>query len=63
MAIWGLQDVPNRNSVTGTSRKNRIDSKTTDSTMPRVVRMATLAATIISTITSRSTALRARCWG
>ena len=56
----GFQVVPNRNSDTGTSAKNRIDSKITENTIPMVVRMAIaeLAARIVITI--RSTALRER---
>ena len=40
IAVCGLQTVPNRNSCTDTERKNRMDSYTTDSTMPTVTKTA-----------------------
>ena len=60
MAVCGLQLRPKRNSVTGTSRKKRIASNTTERTIPTVVRMAMLEAATNNTSTNRSTRLRAR---
>ena len=43
MATWGLHLSPNRNSCTGMTLKNLMDSKITDRTIPRVVKMAMVA--------------------
>ena len=56
----GFQTVPVRKSKTGISLKNRIDSKTTEKTMPIVVMMAISEHTPRPMSISRSTALRAR---
>ena len=60
IAVCGLQLRPNRNSLNGTSRKKRIASNNTDSTMPMVVRIAMLDAATRSPFIVRSTLLRAR---
>src|SRR5690554_1189926 len=62
-AVWGLQDVPNRNSVMGTLPKNRKVSKITEKTIPTVVRTATAAQTKKIHRKVRSTFSRALMWG
>ena len=63
MASCGLQFRPNRNSVIGTIWKKRIDSNSTEMTMPMVVKMAMLEARISAPRTMVSTRLRARSAG
>jgi len=60
MAVCGLQLVPNRNSVTGTASKKRRDSNSTESKMPRVVKIATQAQLNSTPLNTRSTCWRAR---
>src|SRR6056297_1876369 len=62
-AVCGLQLVPNRNSVTGTRWKKRIDSNSTDRTIPTVVRIAISEEPIRKASASRSMRLRARMPG
>ena len=59
-AVCGLHCRPNRNSVTGTCWKKRIDSNSTENTMPAVVAIETAAASQKAAVTQRSTRLRAR---
>ena len=54
----GFQVRPNRNSLTGTSAKKRIDSNTTENTIPTVVRMAITELAPRMNMMIRSTALR-----
>ena len=59
-AVCGLHVVPNRNSVGLTMLKKRRDSNSSDRTMPSVVRIAISDAPTSSTMTQRSTPVRAR---
>ena len=59
-AVCGLHCRPNRNSVIGTFWKKRIDSNTTEKTIPAVVAIEMPAASHRATVTQRSTVLRAR---
>ena len=63
MAICGLHSVPKRKPVTGTAWKKRIDSNSTESTIPMVVRMAIVELTMSRPSTIRSTEFRARLSG
>ena len=58
--LVGAQLVPKSSSAGETRRKKRIDSKSSDSTMPKVVRIATSDASSNSSITIFSTRVRAR---
>ncbi len=58
--LVGAQVVPNSSSAGETRRKKRIDSNSSDSTMPNVVRIATSDASSSTAITIFSTRLRAR---
>ena len=55
IAIWGLQSRPNRKSVTPTWPKKRIASNSTESTMPRVVKIAMVELAISRARMIRST--------
>ena len=60
IAICGLQSRPNRKSVIPTWPKKRIASNSTESTMPSVVKIATVELAISAMRTICSTWLRAR---
>ena len=63
MAVCGLHSVPNRNSVNETRRKKRTASNRSESTMPMVIRTATVEHAIRKKRSTRSTRLRARSSG
>ena len=63
MAVWGLHRVPKKNSRGETFWKKSRDSNRTDSTIPRVVRIAIDENTIMIPSTMDSTRLRARICG
>ena len=60
IAVCGLHSTPKRKSKGDTLRKKRSASNSTDSTMPAVVRMATVELATMKTRTAPSTWLRAR---
>ena len=60
IAICGLQVRPNRKSLIGTSWKKRRDSKSSDRTMPSVVKIAISEAPMSNPFIQRSTEVRAR---
>ena len=60
MAICGLQLSPNRNSVSGTFWKKRMDSNSTLATMPMVMNTAKVEHRVSRISMARSTWLRAR---
>ena len=59
MAVCGLQSRPNRNSAAGTAWKKRAASNSTDSTMPMVVKMASIEHSSRKARMMRSTWMRA----
>ena len=58
--LCGAQLVPNNSSIGDTSWKKRIDSNSSDSTMPKVIRIATSEASSRNAMTIRATRVRAR---
>ena len=60
MAVCGLHFRPNKKSQKGMIEKKRIDSNSTERTMPMVVTMATQEERMSAMFTTRSTLLRAR---
>ena len=63
IAVCGLQEVPNRNSIGETIEKKRNASKATEATIPMVVKTAIVEQPISSHSMTRSTRLRARSSG
>ena len=63
IAVCGLHCTPKRKSQNGTAWKKRSDSKKSDMTIPTVVRTERVEQAISSTMTMRSTRLRARMAG
>ena len=61
--VLGFQCVPRRNSQKGVVSKKRIDSNSTDSTIPIVVKIAMTEQRISTPLTMFSTLLRACSFG